>query len=178
MRAPSQSGRGGSPGGGRRQRTSCGRSARPTRRSCRPGVAVPALSTLGGFPHLQPFIILTADHIRARTHTVPVHSLWSASQPMTRWTAGAPPSICAPCGRGPGLRVVDLSFCRTFAQICSPSTLRSSDEPSVGIGLRSDLGAGALEVTTKPVSERLFAFELQLSCRAASRAHGGESSAG
>ena len=128
---------------------------------------------------LEPLIILTADHDSCtHTHTVPVHSLWSASQPMTRWTAGAPPSICAPCGRGPGLRVVDLSFCRTFAQICSPSTLRSSDEPSVGIGLRSDLGAGALEVTTKPVSERLFALELQPSCRAASRAHGGESSAG
>ena len=36
--------------------------------------------------------------IRAHTHTVPVHSVWSASQPMTRWTAGAPPSICAPSG--------------------------------------------------------------------------------
>ena len=80
--------------------------------------------------------------------------------------------------RGPALAVVDLSFCRTFAQIRSPSTLRSSDEPSVGIGLRRDLGAGGAQVSTKPVSEGLFALELQLSCRAASRAHGGESSAG
>ena len=79
--------------------------------------------------------------------------------------------------RGPRVAVVNLTFCRTFGQICSPSTLRSSDEPSVGIGLRSDLGAGALEVTTKPVSERLFALELRLSCRAASRAYGDDSSA-
>ena len=99
-----------------------------------------------------------------------------AIRPSTLWTAIA--SRMLPHRRGPGLRVVDLSFCRTFAQICSPSTLRSSDEPSVGIGLRSDLGAGALEVTTKPVSEGLFALELQLSCRAASRAHGNDSSAG
>ena len=92
----------------------------------------------------------------------------------------APPLLNAVVSerRGPRVAVVNLTFCRTFGQICSPSTLRSSDEPSVGIGLRSDLGAGALEVTTKPVSERLFALELQLSCRAASRAHGGQSSAG
>eukprot|EP00966_Prymnesium_polylepis_P233492 5400013-Prymnesium_polylepis.1 len=61
-RAPSQIGRGGSPGGGRRRRTSCARSARPTGRSCRPGVAVPALSTLRSFPHLEPLIVSTADH--------------------------------------------------------------------------------------------------------------------
>ena len=67
-RAPSRSGRKGSPGGGWRLRTSCGRSARPTRRSCRPGVAVPALSTLGGFPHLEPLIVSMADHDSC-THT-------------------------------------------------------------------------------------------------------------
>ena len=64
--------------------------------------------------------------------------------------------------RGPGLRVVDLSFCRTFAQICSPSTLRSSDEPSVGIGLRSRTVLARLRATAEPVSEKLLALELQV----------------
>ena len=72
----------------------------------------------------------------------------------------------------------DLTFCCKSGQIPSPSGLQPSDEPSVRIGLRSDLGAGSAEVSTKPVSERLFALELQLQNSTASRAHSGESSAG
>jgi hypothetical protein len=42
------------------------------------------------------------------------------------------------------------------------SWLRTSDEPSVRIGLRRDLGAGKFQVSTEPVSEMLSVLELQV----------------
>ena len=71
-----------------------------------------------------------------------------------------------------------MTFCGKSGQIRGTPRLRTSDEPSVRIGLHRDLGAGELEVTTKPVSEELFVLELQSSWTVASRAHSGESSAG
>ena len=72
----------------------------------------------------------------------------------------------------------DLTFCAKSGQIRGTPRLRTSDESSVRIGLRRDLGAGELQVSTKPVSEKLFVLELQSSWTVASRAHSGESSAG
>ena len=80
--------------------------------------------------------------------------------------------------RGPRVAVANLTFCRTFGQICSPSTLRSSDEPSVGIGLRSRTVLARLRATAEPVSEKLLALELQVLKRTRSRAHSGDSRAG
>ena len=72
----------------------------------------------------------------------------------------------------------DLSFCGKTAQIHEASRLRTSDEPSVRIRLRSALRAVSAERTTKPVSEELFVLELQSSWTVASWVHSGESSAG
>ena len=74
--------------------------------------------------------------------------------------------------------VDDLTFCGKSGQIRGTPRLRTSDEPSVRIGLHRDLGAGELQVSMKPVSEELFVLELQSSWTVASRAHSGESSAG
>ena len=66
----------------------------------------------------------------------------------------------------------------TYLRLDRTSGLQPSDEPSVRIGLRRDLGAGELQVSTKPVSGKLFVLELQLQNSAASRAHSGDSIAG
>eukprot|EP00966_Prymnesium_polylepis_P326982 7382856-Prymnesium_polylepis.1 len=60
-----------------------------------------------------------------------------------------------------------LYFCRKSGQIRGRPRLRTSDESSVRIGLRSDLelttkpvlSSPELEVTTKPVSEKLAVLE-------------------
>ena len=44
----------------------------------------------------------------------------------------------------------------------SPSGLQAADGPSVQIGLRRDLGHAEPEVSTKPVSRKLVALELEL----------------
>ena len=84
---------------------------------------------------------------------------------------------CAP-GRGPRGGELDLTFCPKIGQIRGMLRLRTSDEPSVQIGLRRDLGAGKAQVSTKPVSEKLSALNFQPRKMEASRAHAGKSSAG
>eukprot|EP00966_Prymnesium_polylepis_P056642 1310501-Prymnesium_polylepis.1 len=53
VRTAASSGRNCTAGGGRRQRTSSGRTSRRTGRCCRRRVTVPALSTLGRSPQLR-----------------------------------------------------------------------------------------------------------------------------
>ena len=79
--------------------------------------------------------------------------------------------------RGPALATWDLIICRDKCQICGMSRRRLADEPVLRIRLPSDLGLSSAEITTKPVSKKLVALELQSSCFQASQAHGGESSA-